>query len=206
MGGFGAYMTMVYVLSLRGGEGLLVDLGGLIRYQSQSTTGYLVVTLLGKIKGEHRDRCHILPCSKRTKSGIDVGNWVNRLVQRHQSVGRVDGPAITDIDGKVMSTKSLEDYLVELLEELYDENPSAFPPSIGSKDDIGTGYQVFRSLRRSSDTRALEMNVSQSDIDIVNRWHTVEAAKGNRPSFPMQQHYAQVELLLQPFIRYTGAM
>jgi hypothetical protein len=62
-------------------------------------------------------------------------------------------------------------------------------------------HQVFRSFRRSSDTRAIEMNVSKTDIEIVNRWHAVEAAKGNRPNFPMHQHYAQLA-----FLRYTGAM
>ena len=67
-------------------------------------------------------------------------------------------------------------------------------------------YQCFRSFRRASDTRALETKVDKDDVDIVNRWQTVEEAQGKRPSRPMRQHYAQFELLLGPFLRYTSMM
>jgi hypothetical protein len=33
------------------------------------------------------------------------------------------------------------------------------------------------------------MKVRQTDIDVVNRWKSLEAADGNRPNRPMQQHY-----------------
>jgi hypothetical protein len=141
-----------------------------------------------------------------TASGINVEQWVCNLVREHAKHNRKDGPAITNLNGKIMGTKALDDLLVELLEELHDEDTKWFPMSIQTKDDIGSAYQVFRSLRRSSDTRALEANVSKADIDVVNRWHTIEASKGNRPNLPMQKHYAQTELLLKPFLRYTKAM
>jgi hypothetical protein len=203
---FGAYVAITYVLSLRGVEGLLIDLAGLIKFFAGDEWDYVVITLLGKIKGEHRDRCHLLPCVKTTDSGIDMIYWVNILINEHSKRQRTHGPAISDWEGSVLSTKVLDEQLVELLEEIFDDTPKLFPTSIQNKDEIHPSYQVFRSLRRSSDTRAIEQNVSKSDIDIVNRWHTVEAAKGNRPNLPMAQHYAQVELLLKPFLRYTSAM
>jgi hypothetical protein len=202
---FGTYLVVTYVLSLRGVEGLLLDLGGLLAYESKSGDEYLIITLLGKIKGEHSDRCHLLPCAQRTSSGINVKHWISSLIRRHQHQNRTDGPAITDFKGKVMATKILDDLLIEILEELYDENDKLFPMSIQTRDDLGSAYQFFRSLR-SSDTRALEVNVSKSDVDVVNGWHTIEAAKGNRPNLFMQQHYAQTELLLKPFLRCTKAM
>jgi hypothetical protein len=50
------------------------------------------------------------------------------------------------------------------------------------------------------------MKVAAADIDVVNRWKSVERADGNRPQRPMRQHYAELELLLGPFLRYTLAM
>jgi hypothetical protein len=203
---FGAYVAITYTLSLRGVEGLLLDLGGLVKHSSKGGDTYVIIALSGKVKGEHRDRCHLLPCVKVTSSGINIGAWVQLVIDGHAQHQRVEGPAISDMSGLVSSTKVLDENLVELLEEIYDETPSLFPASIHTKDEIQSSYQVYRSLRRSSDTRALEKNVSQSDINLVNRWHTVETAQGNRPNLPMSQHYAQVELLLKPFLRYTGAM
>lgn len=122
------------------------------------------------------------------------------------SRGFVNGPLFLDWAGKVLTTEALDRLLVEILEEIYEDLPALFPPSIQDKDDISDHYQVYRTLRRSSDTRALEQEVRESDIDIVNRWQTVEKAKGNRPTLQMKYHYAQVELLLEPFLRYTLAM
>jgi hypothetical protein len=48
--------------------------------------------------------------------------------------------------------------------------------------------------------------VADKDIDVVNRWKSVEKAKGTRPSRPMRQHYAQLSLLIEPFLCYTKAM
>jgi len=48
------------------------------------------------------------------------------------------------------------------------------------------------------------MKVDQKDIEIVNRWRTVEQAKRVRPSRPMYQHYAQLDQLIQLFLRYTS--
>ena len=44
------------------------------------------------------------------------------------------------------------------------------------------------------------------DIDIVNRWRSVEAAKGKGPNLPMKRHYDDIQILLEPFLRYTKAM
>ncbi len=53
---------------------------------------------------------------------------------------------------------------------------------------------------------ALEQKVGQSDIDLVNHWKALERLDENRPHRPMRQHYAELELLLGPFLRYAWAM
>ena len=77
-----------------------------------------------------------------------------------------------------------------------------FPSKFETALDLRKSYQVFRTLRRMSDTRALEMKVSKTDIDLVNRWALVEKASG----LEMRQYYADITLILEPFLRYTKAM
>ena len=69
-------------------------------------------------------------------------------------------------------------------------------------------YSCFRSFRRTSNSRALENRdgLHDDDIDIVNRWRQAENAKGKHPTHVMQQHYVEMDVLLQPFLRYTRAM
>jgi hypothetical protein len=204
---FGVYVAITYTLSLRGTEGLLLDVGGVRKYRNDGQNEHFIIALRGKIKGEHADRCHLFPCCIMTSSGIPVRDWVTRLIDLKESLGQVSGPAISNIHGQILTTAKLDLLLVTILEELHDTNIELFPSSLRqNKEDLGTPYQVFRSLRRASDTRALEKNISKTDIEVVNRWHSVEQAKGNRPSRPMHQHYAQAELLVAPFVRYTTAM
>jgi hypothetical protein len=121
-------------------------------------------------------------------------------------MGFVDGPAISDFQGQVYSTRDMSDSLFEILEELYDSHRHLFPEDISTKDMLRERYQAFRTFRRTSDTRATEMGVSKADIDMVNRWESAERAKGKRQNMPMRMHYTQVELIVKPFLRYTGQM
>jgi hypothetical protein len=61
-----------YVVSLRGLEGLLLDWSGLERKWGIRGDKYIVIGLLGKIKGETGDRSHPLPCVGKMSSGIKV--------------------------------------------------------------------------------------------------------------------------------------
>lgn len=203
---FGTYVCVTYVLSLRGVEGLLVDLAGMIKNEHKGDNRYFIVALLGMIKGEHHGRCHLLPSVKVTSLGIDIYDWVSKLIESKKLRGFRNGPLFTDWSGKVLTTDALDKMLVDILEELFDYKHTLFPASVETKDDIVDMYQVYRSIRRSSDTRAIEKKVKDSDIDIVNRWQKAEKAQGNRPAFQMKQHYASVEILLEPFLRYTYAM
>ena len=95
--------------------------------------------------------------------------------------------------------------LHQYLCDLYAEKKK-FPQEIKSVEDIVVRFSVNRSLRRASDFRVLNKKVSTSDVHIVNRWKTIEAAQGKRPGRSMRQHYAKFSSLKQPFLRYTFAM
>ena len=96
--------------------------------------------------------------------------------------------------------------MLEVLEELFITSRDLFPTKIESNQDLPKSYQVFRTLRRTLDTQALETRVSKDNIDVINHWAGVEKAQGQKPGQEMHHYYADVTLLLKPFLRYTLAM
>jgi hypothetical protein len=178
---FYTYSMICYVVSLRGSEGLLIDLSGLNRKWDAGQNEYVVIALLGKIKGESGDRAHLLPSVPRTSSGIQVREKIKRLLDFKRRVGQVTGPAISDLKGKIFSSRSLNDAFLEILEDLFDTHRELFPASVEDKETLRKRIQAYRTFRRTSDSVAIEMGVSQVDIDVVNRWQTLEKAKGSRP-------------------------
>lgn len=202
----GAYAVLTYVVSLRGSEGFLLDLGGLRRHAPKESDKFFLIPLLGKVKGESHDRCHLLPCTFKTSSGIEPYRWFAKLIAVKEKQGLKDGPAISDEIGQVLTTMFMNDLIQEVLEDLFEQKRELFPKTITSKDELAVNYQAFRSFRRTSDTRAINQHVKADIIELVNRWHAVEKADGNRAAFNMRNHYAQYEDLINPFLTYTKAM
>ena len=203
---FHTFVVTTYVLSLRGPEGVMLDLEGLHNFWEDQEQPGLIITLLGKVKGERDERWHTLPCVSHTCSGVHVRESVERMLRLKSSQGFTKGPAISDVAGDVLETRLLDDMLLEVLEEIFIENRRAFPEHIKSVEDIQSAYHCFRSFRRASDTRALEKKVGKDDINIVNRWSTTERTEGRRPNQDMRYYYADIGLLKGPFLRYTYSM
>ena len=199
---FTAYISISYVVSLRGSEGLLLDMNGLMKHWKRNDGTYFLIPLLGRIKGEEVERPHLIPCVNTTSTQIRIKEVVRRLMKLKLKQGIITGPAISDCQGKSLTTSEFDDMMTEILENIFGHKPELFPPHILSKEHISERYHCFRTLRRTSDTRAIEMNLKTTDIDIVNKWRQA----GKRSSQPMKQYYAQIELLMGPFKRYTKAM
>ena len=133
----GSYFCFCYVLSLRSPEGLLVDLKGLIEFnRSGEHRSFVIVPLLGQVKGEDHTRQHLLHCVNTTDSGISVISWVRRLLAIHRLKGRSDGPAfVNEFDGQ-SSTAEMNDLFIELLIEIYELRRELFAVDIKSSSDI----------------------------------------------------------------------
>ena len=107
----------------------------------------------------------------------------------------------------VWTTQLANAILHELLESLFIIDQKLFPKRIDSLGKIRELYHIFRSFRRGSDSRALSEDVSESDVDVVNRWAKKEKAKGKKIAHKnMMGYYAQLDILLNCFLRYTPAM
>jgi hypothetical protein len=127
---FHTYVATCYTISLREGDGFLLDLGGLNRKLSAGGDKYVIVALLGQIKGESGDRAHLLPCVPITSSDIVIKTSLLRLLEFKRMRGCVVGPAISDLAGKVLSHGALNDSLLESLEELFEPAGSCSPPQL----------------------------------------------------------------------------
>ena len=104
-----------------------------------------------------------------TSSGINVREVIERLVTEKKSLGLTDGPAISDTIGKLIEPREIDEILIELLIVCYQEDRALYPADMDTEEKLRDSYQCFRTFRRTSDTRALEKKVSESDMDIVNQ-------------------------------------
>jgi hypothetical protein len=105
-------MSVAYVLSLRGSEGLLLDLKGLRTHHSkggrEGNKDYFIIALLGSVQGEQHGRCHLFSCVETTLSSIPIKAWVEVLIDNKEVAGITDGPAILDLNGKVRTPIKLD--------------------------------------------------------------------------------------------------
>jgi hypothetical protein len=94
-----------------------------------------------------------------------------------------------------------------VLGDLLSEHPSLFLADVMTRSDVEEKYNVYRSLRRGSDSQAMAMDVTKYDIDVINRWVKKEKAGTNRPGqSKMKHHYSDINIMLPNFLRCTMAM
>jgi hypothetical protein len=202
----GSYFCFCYVLSLRSPEGLMVDLPGLFEF-GEVTSAHVVIPLLGQVKGEDHTRQHLLHCVNVTGSGIPVRSWLRRLMAANAVLERTTGPAfVNPLTLRQSTTVEMNDLFLDFLSELFEDHRDMFGVDIQTSSDIHDKFNVFRSFRRGSETRALSSNVPEADRYIVNRWRKKEKAGSSKIPLTIDQSYVDVSLTTEPFLRYTGAM
>lgn len=201
----GTYFCVCFVLSLRSPEGLMADLEGLIRFHDKESDE-VVIPLLGRFKGEHHVKQHLLTSCGVTSSGLRIKRWIELSMAVHRSEGRAKGPLFVDQNGYQSTTADMNDLFLEVLSEIYDEAPKLFGYDVTQLSDLPEKYNVFRSFRRGSESRAVAMKVSEADRYIVNRWKRKEKAGTKKVSHAIDQHYVDVAMVKDSFIRYTTAM
>jgi len=48
--------------------------------------------------------------------------------------------------------------------------------------------------------------VSLEDINLINRWHTLEHAWRRRPRLAVRDHYSDIHLLIPALLRFSQAL
>jgi hypothetical protein len=197
------YVLVCFCASLRGNEGFMTDLSGLIFYLDEGKTddenAHVVIPLLGRFKNEAGEQYHLLAIPSATKTGFQPRWWIELLVAVRTKQGRNWGPVFCGSDGKVASTREYEEVFYELLEAVQERSPDLFSKDIDIREDYG----LSRSMRRGSTTLATLLKVAGPIIDAVNRWRAVENARGCRPGLPMRQHYAEIAMLVPLLVQFA---
>jgi hypothetical protein len=201
----GGYFCICFVLSLRSPEGLMADLEGMLQHFDQNSEE-VVVPLLGRFKGEHHAKQHLMISVACTGSGIKVKLWISRVIAVHRAQGRSTGPAFVDARGYQSTTSDMNGLFLELLADIFEEHPKLFGLDIADVSELPEKYNVFRSFRRGSESRAVAMKVSEADRYVVNRWKKKENAGTGKVSHNIDQHYVDINMVKESFIRYTAAM
>ena len=109
-------------------------------------------------------------------------------------------------DGHQLTTAEMNELFLQLLGEIYEDQPELFGSEVNDATELPDNFNVFRSFRRGSESRAVAMKVSESDRYVVNRWKKKEAAGSNKTSHAIDQHYVDINLVKEAFMRYTKAM
>ena len=120
--------------------------------------------------------------------------------------GRTTGPVFINGDGIQSSTAEMNDVFHELMVELFHYRRELFDIEIKSESDISDKYNVYRSFRRGSESRAMSRKVIEADRYIVHRWRKKEAAGQNKVGHAIDQLYVDISLVKESFLRYTQAM
>jgi hypothetical protein len=107
---------VTYMVSLHGSEVFLLDLGGLNLHkvvEGQSNIYFLI-----PLKGEHHNRCQLLPCTMQMHSSIQPYECLNMLLRLKTKQGISNGPVISDENGRVFNSSNIDQAMHEDLEEL----------------------------------------------------------------------------------------
>jgi hypothetical protein len=136
---------------------------------NQTNPDEIVIPLLGRVKGETNVRHHKLFSVATTSSSIDIKTWYQRSLLVHRAYRRTQGPAVCNSKGLQLFTRDLNFKFWEALGESWQ-----FLSDVKTLPDIELVYNVFRSLRCGSDSRAIEQGLSESVINTDDRWHLIE--------------------------------
>jgi hypothetical protein len=92
-----------------------------------------------------------------------------------------------------MSAAEVEEYFHAALIHVLEAHPSVFPPDIRTPEDIKAKIKAFRSVRHSSNSRAVNQANSKIYVDTVNSWAQQDRAGANKASLDLNEYYAQME-------------
>jgi hypothetical protein len=201
----GAFAVIAFCGSFRGSETLMTDLHGLRKGMEETKRlgrDHIIIPLLGRFKGEQNTRYHLAPLAAETRSGLKVQRWVERLITVQENSGRVRGPAFCNPAGEVASSLAFDVGFVERLLIVQAARPDVIPADV----DISEQFGVSQSFRRGSTSVARTRGVDDKQVELINRWRKVEAARGRRPTLPMREHYSDIAILIPEMVKYSLAL
>jgi hypothetical protein len=216
-----AYLTLCTSGGLRGNEGFYLDLAALVSYSNTGREGavpenltrnkilseeecqalpHVVCPLLGKFKGSHNVDHHFINLAHESVSGLRLRKSMDQLVDVARLEGRRHGPAFASADGTLASSSEYNETFKLFLKRTQDATSL-----ISEKNDVETMYGTARTPRKTLTSRAKRAGFGE-ELDEMNRWSGVEAARNKRPNQKMNVLYADAVLMMPVTWRLSHAL
>lgn len=201
----GTFVSVGFCGGLRGEEIMLMDVCGMMRHRAEGNSHkvpHTVIALLGKFKGETGQRYHYMPMAKESRSGIKLDFWVGKFLGWYHERGIREGHLMRSENGSRLRASHLSMPLFRILKEIQFERPDLIPSEVEVDEEFGMG----RSLRRGSNSQAINAGLRKEVIDRNNRWRKFERSKGRNPRLEMQEHYADARLIVGALVEYSQSL
>ena len=202
------FAILSYTASLRGEETTLLDLKATrentVSGLSHPSKPHVVITLTGRFKNEVGVLSHDIPLVEKTSSGLTIRVWLERMLDWYGP--NRSGYVFRDDQGNRVRTNH---YAPDIFERIKNIQNSGLPEHKGLVDasvDVAEDFGMARSFRRGSDSRAIDMDLDVTTIELINRWRTTEGAKGKAPKLKMMAKYADIRLVVNRFLKYSENM
>ena len=203
-----AAFVILWAGALRGGEIFLLEASELIKRKNDGNSmrknGHCVIPLMGRFKQETGERNLIIVLANVTSGGLEIRKWVELLTRLLESEGREKevGPALCNENGYMIEKWKLNGELHSILNIIQETNRDAIP----METDVDNRFNVYRSFRRGATTRAKEMKVDESVIEMNNRWRKWQNKQGSLPNLPMSQLYVEITQALSTKLRFSSSL
>ena len=215
----GALVAILTAASLRGYEGFYLDLAATKAHIADGKQGKVpsnfkrkhilteeeaehlpsvCICLIGKFKGETGERYHSIVLANESLSGLETRWWIEKLLEVCTEEGRQAGFAFANKDGLPPDTAEYNALFRQYLYRMQQEWEDIF----SAKEDV-TRYGISRTLRKSAVSRAGRAGLPEDVLNVMNRWRTVENARGARPKHNMKNHYTDARALAPLTWRYS---
>ena len=160
------YSIIAFGASLRGSEGLKLDLESLIinlekgRNDGKTSgrparsNGYVIIPIKGRFKGEKGEQCHLLPLANVMSTGIEIRSAVELMVAVRREMSQVTCPwAFVTLIGSKMTFAQMNEIVLERLEMIKENDQDQ--KSLGLDNYIiREDFSINCSFRRGSSTHA----------------------------------------------------
>ena len=118
---------------------------------------------------------------------------------RNENLSEV-GPVMCDQDGAMLKSSTVNQHFLTELARVQDQEPTLLEGGREVLED----FNIYRSMRRGSESRATEVGIDSRIIDLINRWKTAE---GNKKSFgSMRDYYLELVLIKNRLTKYSASL
>ncbi len=199
------FMLVALTTGLRGEEVLLLSLEGLLTFWEETRAEedcFIMLTLKGRFKGEVHERWHLVPVSIFTQSRLPIRHWMERVLHRKVNLQkRSKGWLFQCPRGTRLKFGQYDNTFRFLIDTARDHQEELLPDVVESGD-----FSLWRSPRRGAVLETTNQDVPEKVIELINRWHKKEAAKGSEAGLAMRQVYTQVRSTLPTMLRFPKAL